>query len=337
MKQFIAEAQRLQKLAGISEIKIIPRVDPFEIPEGWSQLEPNPELDEEDVTIEEYGAPMEGWDENNYDYISIMKTPENQYYVKVSYAFGDDENGKLYNNMYEAKKEAVDLMNEIKSDWDEDDNEELDEVKILPPIGSISPEELIEKIIDLYIDLYDQDSDKLDNILSKHIPDRVRYNANLSYKEMFETLDQQTLEKLYNDLRGISEVKIIPTRSIQSITSPNSRHPELYNFVKFNLKEIISSIISDLNENTVAKFNLNPNNINNITVEDENYYDYIAPGVYDDDYTLLPQGQDIQIYTPEMYNESDAITIANHPLEYSDEKVNPLKGYDGLYWNMFNY
>jgi hypothetical protein len=38
-----------------------------------------------------------------------------------------------------------------------------------------------------------------------------------------------------------------------------------------------------------------------------------------------------------MYNENNAITIANHPLEYSDEKVNPLKGYDGLYWNMFNY
>jgi hypothetical protein len=80
----------------------------------------------------------------------------------------------------------------------------ISEIKIIPPVSNTSSEDLIEKIIDLYIDLYDQDSDKLDNILSKYIPDRVRYNANLSYKEMFETLDQQTLEKLYNDLRGIS-------------------------------------------------------------------------------------------------------------------------------------
>jgi hypothetical protein len=300
MKQFIAEAQRLQKLAGISEIKIIPRVDPFEIPEGWSQLEPNPELDEEDITIEEYGAPMEGWDENNYDYISIMKTPENQYYVKVSYAFGDDENGKLYNNMYEAKKEAVDLMNEIKSDWDEDDNEELDEVKILPPIGSISPEELIEKIIDLYIDLYDQDSDKLDNILSKHIPDRVRYNANLSYKEMFETLDQQTLEKLYNDLRGISELKIIP--SVMDIPK------DVKNYLSDMIKEFCVNNDNEYPEGTKVSFaheEIEKGDRDNYDDEDvDTFYktrDYLKkhqPITINDtkiDYTFSTDGEDVYI------------------------------------------
>lgn len=80
----------------------------------------------------------------------------------------------------------------------------MSEIKILSPIGNISSEDLIEKITDLYIDLYDPDSDELDNILSKYIPDRVRYNADLSYEEMFKTLDQQTLEKLYDDLRRIS-------------------------------------------------------------------------------------------------------------------------------------
>lgn len=76
----------------------------------------------------------------------------------------------------------------------------VNEMKIIPSNPQLSKDELIEKIIDLYIDLYDDESDVLNNILSKYLSDRILYNANLSYKEMFETLDIGNLLKLYSEL-----------------------------------------------------------------------------------------------------------------------------------------
>jgi hypothetical protein len=83
-------------------------------------------------------------------------------------------------------------------------NVTVSEMKIIPSNPQLSKDELTEKIIDLYIDLYDDESDVLENILSKYLSDRILYNANLSYKEMFETLDEENLFKLYSELLKIS-------------------------------------------------------------------------------------------------------------------------------------
>jgi hypothetical protein len=130
MKQFITEAERLQKLAGITEIKITPSVlGKPEIPEGWEQYEVDPEPDEEEnMEAEVYYAPMEGWDENHYDSVFIMKTPnidtdtgqplKSKYYVKTYMAFGDFiEGDEKYDSYLQAKQEAIEIMNDIKKDW----------------------------------------------------------------------------------------------------------------------------------------------------------------------------------------------------------------------------
>ena len=70
--------------------------------------------------------------------------------------------------------------------------------------GIESNNDLIQNIIDLYIDLYDENSNELDKIITKYVPERFQYDANLSYREMFEKLDQDTLEKLYKELVSIS-------------------------------------------------------------------------------------------------------------------------------------
>jgi len=120
MKQFITEAERLQKLAGISEIKIIPSVlGEQPIPEGWERYEEEEEPDMDgDIEVEAYYAPMEGWDDNNHDLVTIKKTPKDEYYVDVYMAFGGyEESGKKYNSLFQAKQEAIEIMNDIKKDW----------------------------------------------------------------------------------------------------------------------------------------------------------------------------------------------------------------------------
>jgi hypothetical protein len=119
MKQFITEAERLQKLAGISEIKIIPStLGGPKIPKGWEQYEVDPEPDmEEDIEVEAYSAPMEGWDEEHYDTVSIMKTPEDKYYVQTYISFGDIEDSEQYNSFEQAKMQAIRIMNDIKYTW----------------------------------------------------------------------------------------------------------------------------------------------------------------------------------------------------------------------------
>jgi hypothetical protein len=78
------------------------------------------------------------------------------------------------------------------------------EAKRLQKLAGIeSDSDLIQNTIDLYIDLFDENSNKLDDILTKYVPDRFRYDSNLGYREMFGKLDQDTLEKLYNELKTL--------------------------------------------------------------------------------------------------------------------------------------
>jgi hypothetical protein len=138
-KQLLSEEfTRMQKLAGIiSEIKAIP--GSLSIPKGWKELpvDNDPDL-EEDIEIESYVAPMEGWDENHLDIVTIYSTPEidaetgepiekKQYYVEVYISYGDwTEDMEKYDTFIGAKIKAIEIMNDISSDWvnyDDDDNE----------------------------------------------------------------------------------------------------------------------------------------------------------------------------------------------------------------------
>jgi hypothetical protein len=115
----------------INEIKVNNPSD-IPIPSGWKSLsidlEPDPE---EDMEIESYGAPMEGWDENHLDVVSIMKTPkidplteepqDVKYYVRTYISFGDYPESEHFDSYYGAKEKAVNIMNDLKSEWDEDD------------------------------------------------------------------------------------------------------------------------------------------------------------------------------------------------------------------------
>ena len=117
----------------------------LKLPDGWKQFDVDDEPDlEEDIEVESYGAPMEGWDKEHYDYINIMKTPDvdpeteqplrSEYYVLSYFAFGEaEEDDKRFNSLLEARKRAIELMEKLSQEWDTDE-EELAEYEIKKPI-----------------------------------------------------------------------------------------------------------------------------------------------------------------------------------------------------------
>ena len=132
------EFQRMQKLAGIiSEIKVTS--GSFPLPKGWKELpvDNDPDL-EEDIEIESYGAPMEGWDENHLDIVTIYSTPKidaetgepiekQQYFVNVYISYGDwTEDMEKYDTFIGAKTKAIEIMNDISSDWADDEGWDTD-------------------------------------------------------------------------------------------------------------------------------------------------------------------------------------------------------------------
>lgn len=133
------EIKRLQQLAGIiTEIKV--NNPNIEIPSGWtdndvSEFEP----DEDGVVVKQYTAPMEGWDPNHDEIVTIFEKDgifKIQVYIPFGdYGFGDDES--KFKNFNDALREAVSIMNELKEDWEEDEDdffeEELDEIKVNNP------------------------------------------------------------------------------------------------------------------------------------------------------------------------------------------------------------
>jgi hypothetical protein len=131
MKQHINEVKRMQQLAGIDEaMQVNPqgKLQDLSIPSGWktSTIDPDPDP-EQDMEVEAYRAPMEGWDEDHEDVVTIMKTPEIdptteepqevKYYVTTYVAFGDITESEQFDNYDDAKEEAISIMNDLKSDW----------------------------------------------------------------------------------------------------------------------------------------------------------------------------------------------------------------------------
>jgi hypothetical protein len=138
------EFQRMLRLVGIDEamqVNFKGRLQDLDIPSGWNSLKVYQDQDpEEDIEIESYGAPMEGWDEDHLDVVTIMKTPEVdpltdepqevKYYVATYISFGDFTKSEQFDNLDDAKAEAISIMNDLKSDWggdgDEDRNKQLE-------------------------------------------------------------------------------------------------------------------------------------------------------------------------------------------------------------------
>ena len=188
MKQFITEAQRLQKLAGISEIKVIPsnKISAIKkmIATNFSQVIKRGNLrgaSNEYFPILLAVAKMNGFDFDSEDDL-------------IEYINNHSNKEKEVEKLIDGFKDALDGLNI---------NVTVNEIKIIPSTPQLSRDTLIDKLIDLYVDLYGDESDSLLDILSKYIPDRIFYNSNLSYKEIFEILDDEDLLKLYSELNQL--------------------------------------------------------------------------------------------------------------------------------------
>ena len=68
MKTQLNEIKRMQQLAGIDEamqVNFQGNLQDLNIPRGWESFEVEEDQDpEEDMEIESYAAPMEGWDQD---------------------------------------------------------------------------------------------------------------------------------------------------------------------------------------------------------------------------------------------------------------------------------
>ncbi len=120
----------------LDEARVVP-ASPIKTPDGWSKWdkssideynENNYDEDAEEFgydpydpygeLIEAYEAPMEGWDKTHSDVIYIFKKINGKFNVMGNYAFGDFISEGEYNSFYGAQKRAVELMEELKKDWE---------------------------------------------------------------------------------------------------------------------------------------------------------------------------------------------------------------------------
>ena len=140
------------------------------IVKGFKEFEVDDEPDtEEDFEVRSFGAPMEGWDEEHYDYINIFSTATSdpdtgeelkpRYYVDVYVSYGDwTKDRTYYDTEEEAYGEVEYIMNDFKEDWEDIDDEIYGESKTL--------NENIE-----FIDYVTVDQDKFKAQYDKHYDD----------------------------------------------------------------------------------------------------------------------------------------------------------------------
>jgi hypothetical protein len=99
----------------------------IKIPEGWSDETDSYENDADDIEIfggkiiKAYSAPMEGWDEKNQDSVKVIKREDGKFIVNQNYAFGDNTDSEPFDSSTKAILWAIDVMEEIKEDWDEEE------------------------------------------------------------------------------------------------------------------------------------------------------------------------------------------------------------------------
>lgn len=100
------------------------------IPKGWTKYKDVSFWNEEPgvyggEVVAVYDAPMEGWDEEHTDGVMIIKFPNNTYAVNGWVAFGgfdETEKDGPFLTFNEAFHRAVEIMNEFKEGWDNDED-----------------------------------------------------------------------------------------------------------------------------------------------------------------------------------------------------------------------
>mgnify|MGYP001595514023 CR=1 FL=1 len=95
-----------------------------DIPEGWNEELDDLGEDEDGKVIRSFWAPMEGWDDNHQDIVKILKLNDGTYKLQVYISFADWlGNEGPFNTYREALMEAIDVMEGLKEEWDEEGDE----------------------------------------------------------------------------------------------------------------------------------------------------------------------------------------------------------------------
>jgi hypothetical protein len=136
-------------------------------------------------------------------------------------------------------------------------------------------------------------------------------------------------------LAGISEIKIIPSSISNSefLSSPNTRHPDLYNFIKQRSAELLTAVREDMNKESYNSFEEATNivDINDVVIDSYNWWEDI------DEEEEYPNGQEIIISRPGS-DECTGLIISNldnksHDNLTSGMSFEPIPGFPGLYYD----
>lgn len=107
----------------------------YTVPEGFIEIEDisyfNDDEDDPGEVLKAWEAPMEGWDDEHMDTVMIKKEydynpqtgefeGEGKFYVDGYVAFGDFDVKGPFDTFGEAFDVAVEEMESLKEDWDED-------------------------------------------------------------------------------------------------------------------------------------------------------------------------------------------------------------------------
>ncbi len=141
------EAYKILTQKSTNEIKVEPPLPP--IPEGWTEEDvTDTKTYHNDTPVEEYikqfSAPMEGWDTQHSDYVTIIKIIDKDnpnygkyiVYLDVAYGGTSRPSANIYNSVPSAMFEAIELMEELMEDWDNsNDDNDIDEIKVNEPLN----------------------------------------------------------------------------------------------------------------------------------------------------------------------------------------------------------
>jgi len=94
------------------------------IPSGWKE-DRKEDIDQDEELyggeiLRRFRAPMEGWDDDHEDMVTIIKSPEGLYFLDIYTAFGEDRQTDGYKTEVMAFLTAIVEMKNFKADWNDD-------------------------------------------------------------------------------------------------------------------------------------------------------------------------------------------------------------------------